>query len=104
MGKIRAELIWSDSCAALRLTTPRCTLLDVSAVSPFAELPRFESCDMLVIDAAWANAPAALRYLCACTKPSVVFVSGNVSGTEYISELCKCRIVLLDDCGYVKIY
>ena len=104
LGKIRAELIWADSCAALRLSSPRCTLLDVSAVSPFADLPRFEACDMLVIDEAWANAPAALRYLCACIKPSVVFVSGNVSGTEYISEICKCRTVLLDDCGYVKIY
>ena len=103
-GKMRAELFYADSRAAMRLSSPRCTLLDVSAVSPFAELPQFDTCDMLVIDAAWASAPAALRYLCACTKPSVVFVSGNVSDTEYISELCECRTVLLDDCGYVKIY
>lgn len=99
----RAELIHNGTSAALRLITRRCTLLDVTAISPFDELPDNLSCDLLIIDGELASAPTALRHLCAQATPSVVFVTAEECDTGYLRELCACEVVHLDQCGSLTI-
>jgi len=103
LGKVRAELIWVDGTAILRLKTPKYCLLDLSAVSPYADLPELARCDGLIIDSEWAGAGAILRYVCARCTPSAVFVSGSADAEE-TEAFCGCKVVCLDDCQWVKVY
>ncbi|MBO5973208.1 MAG: hypothetical protein J6Q16_00745, partial [Clostridia bacterium] len=103
LGSSCAELIYTDSGAALRLTTPRCTILDVTEISPFDELPQEVLCDLLIIDGAFADAPAALRYLCSLAKPSVVYITAADCDLPRLEEICSCEVIWLDDCQRVKI-
>ena len=104
LGKATAELIHTGSAAAVRLRTPKCTLLDVTGISPYDSLPPLGGCHVLVINPAFASAPAILGALCAQTRPSVVFISGRAEDMEYLKDICACTVLSLDELGSVRIY
>lgn len=98
------ELLCLGDTSAARIVTDKLSLLDLSAIDPYTELPKVPKTDILVISGTYTTAPRMLTALCARISPSMVFISGS-SGLSYseLYELCGCKLTFLDSAGTTKI-
>ncbi len=98
------ELLCLGETSAARIVTDKLSLLDLSAIDPYTELPAIPKTDILIIGNAYTTAPRMFTSLCARLSPSMVLISGssNLSAPE-LYDLCGCRIVFLDNAGITKI-
>ena len=100
-----AETILIESgVAAVRITTDKLSVLDMSCVDPYSSIPQLPKTDILVISGDFTKAPRITSALCATVSPSLVFVSGDTGASlKELEKLCSCKVTLLDGSGEIKI-
>lgn len=100
-----AELILpQNSPPAIRIVTDKLSLLNLSAIDAYTELPDLPKADIIVLDAEYTNVPRMFESLCARLMPSVILLSGNSDlSPRELYELCGCKIIFLDSAGVTKI-